>query len=139
MPADRPAPDRPSTHGHEPASWPRRIGALVIDWVASSLVVLAVIGGDRWSHDRTAGWYVLGVFALECAFGWALAGASFGQLATRVRVLRVDDGRPLTFLIALLRAVLVCLVIPPLVFRADGRGLHDLAAGSAAYRLPPAA
>jgi uncharacterized RDD family membrane protein YckC len=26
-------------------------------------------------------------------------------------------------------------VIPPLVFRPDGRGLHDLAAGTAAFNL----
>jgi hypothetical protein len=26
--------------------------------------------------------------------------------------------------------VLVCLVVPPLVFKPDGRGLHDLAVGS---------
>ncbi len=32
------------------------------------------------------------------------------------------------------RTLLICLVIPPLIFRSDtGRGLHDLAVGSAAY------
>ena len=46
------------------------------------------------------------------------------------------DGRPLTLLAALLRTLMVCLVVPPLVFRPDGRGLHDLATGSAAYDLP---
>jgi hypothetical protein len=34
-------------------------------------------------------------------------------------------------LMALLRQVLICLVIPPLVFRPDGRGLHDMICGSA--------
>jgi hypothetical protein len=34
-----------------------------------------------------------------------------------------------------LRQVLVALVVPPLVFRPDGRGLHDLAAGSRTARL----
>ena len=34
-----------------------------------------------------------------------------------------------------LRQFLVLLVIPPLVFRPDGRGLHDMAAGSAVVRL----
>ena len=57
----------------------------------------------------------------------ALSGGSFGQLATRLRVVRIDgSGRPLSLLTALLRQVLICLVIPPLVFRPDGRGLHDL-------------
>jgi uncharacterized RDD family membrane protein YckC len=66
----------------------------------------------------------------------SLSGGSFGQMATRVRVVRIDGtGRPLSPLMALLRQVLVCLVIPPLVFRPDGRGIHDLVAGSAAVTL----
>lgn len=36
---------------------------------------------------------------------------------------------------SLARHILVALVIPPLVFRPDGRGLHDLAAGSATVTL----
>ena len=35
----------------------------------------------------------------------------------------------------LVEQVLIALVIPPLVFRPDGRGLHDLAAGSAVVTL----
>ena len=49
------------------------------------------------------------------------------------------SGRPLSLLVALLRQVLICLVIPPLVFRPDGRGLHDLAARSAVVPLVPKA
>jgi hypothetical protein len=30
---------------------------------------------------------------------------------------------------------MVCLVIPPLVFRPDGRGLHDMVAGSTTVTL----
>ena len=64
----------------------------------------------------------------------AVSGGSFGQLATRLRVVRVDGGRldprPIPPHLALLRQVLIALVIPPLVYRPDGRGLHDLAAGS---------
>ena len=61
----------------------------------------------------------------------ALSGGSFGQLATRLRVVRTDgSGRPLGLLTALLRQVLICLVIPPLVFRPDGRGLHDMIPGA---------
>jgi uncharacterized RDD family membrane protein YckC len=67
----------------------------------------------------------------------ALSGGSFGQLATRLRVVRVDgSGRPLSLLMAVLRQVLICLVIPPLVFRPDGRGLHDMICGSATVPLP---
>ena len=115
----------------ETASWPRRGLALFVDWVASTLVVILAIGPAGWLDDPASGFYVLGVFALESTLLTALAGGSFGKLATRLRVVRDDgSGRPLDLLRCLLRAVLVCLVVPPLVYRPDGRGLHDLAVGS---------
>jgi uncharacterized RDD family membrane protein YckC len=44
------------------------------------------------------------------------------------------DGRPVTVLGALLRTALICLVIPPLVYNPDRRGLHDLVAGTLTVR-----
>lgn len=126
---------------HEPlptASWPRRMLALVIDWIASTLVVIAFVGSDDYyaTGDPLPGAWTLGVFVLESAVLVALVGGSFGQLATRLRVVRVDgSGRPVSLGRAVLRQVLVALVVPPLVFKPDGRGLHDLAAGSATIRL----
>jgi uncharacterized RDD family membrane protein YckC len=124
----------------ETATWARRILALVVDWFASTFVVVLLLGGvDEWAGDRAAGSYVLGVFVLESAAFMALSGGSFGQLATRLRVVRVAgdrlDPRPLPPHLALLRQVLIALVIPPLVYRPDGRGLHDLAAQSAVVTL----
>jgi uncharacterized RDD family membrane protein YckC len=122
------------------ATWARRILALVVDWFASTLVVILLLGGvDSWAGDRSSGIYVLGVFVLESAVFTALSGGSFGQLATRLRVVRVVGDRlqpgPVPLHLALLRQVLIALVIPPLVYRPDGRGLHDLAAGSAVVTL----
>jgi uncharacterized RDD family membrane protein YckC len=122
------------------ATWARRILALVVDWFASTLVVILLLGGvDRWAGDRSSGFYVLGVFVLESAVFTALSGGSFGQLATRLRVVSVVgdrlDPRPVPLHLAALRQVLIALVIPPLVYRPDGRGLHDLAAGSAVVTL----
>jgi uncharacterized RDD family membrane protein YckC len=116
----------------ELASWARRVVAILVDGVASALVALAVLGPERYSNSSFG---PLVVFFLETALGTAIAGGSFGQLVTRVRVLRTDGG-PVSLLRALLRSLLICLVIPPLVFRADGRGLHDMATDSGAYRLP---
>ena len=116
------------------ASWVRRLVALAVDWAACSLVTLVVLGPGGYSDSPYSGWVTLGVFLLESTAGVALAGGSFGQLAARVRVLLLD-GRPVPLLLALVRQLLVCLVIPPLVFRPDGRGLHDLAAGTAAFNL----
>jgi len=116
----------------ETATWPRRMLALLVDWIACTLVVVAVIGPSTWLDDRLAGTYTMGVFLLENTVFTALLGGSFGKLVTGLRVVRVDgSGRPLDLLRSLLRSALICLVVPPLVFRPDGRGLHDLAAGSA--------
>jgi uncharacterized RDD family membrane protein YckC len=115
------------------ASWRRRIVALIIDWAASILVTVGLIGAGNYVQDPNSGWVVLGVFALEVSLLTTLAGGSFGQLITRVRVL-TTDGRPLSLLVAVARTLLICLVVPPLIFKPDsGRGLHDLWTGSAAY------
>ena len=122
----------------ETASWGRRIVALLVDWFASTLVVVVVLGPAGWSENRLSGAYTLMVFALESSVLTAVAGGSFGKLATRLRVVRNDgSGRPVDLLRSLLRQVMVCLVIPPLVFRPDGRGLHDLAAGSVTVTIRP--
>ena len=75
----------------------------------------------------------MAVFLLEATFLTALIGGSFGQLVCRVVVARVD-GKPVNLLQALLRTFLICLVIPPLVFNRDSRGLHDLAVGTVTLR-----
>ena len=117
----------------EYASWPRRIAALMVDWVASTLVTIGLIGPGDYANDTGSSWIVLGVFAAEAALLTALAGGSFGQLLTGIRVLKTD-GTTLSLFGAVLRTVLICLVVPPLVFKPDsGRGLHDLWTGSAAY------
>ena len=107
------------------ASWGRRTAALVIDWFASLLVAAlltrALDLGDAWSD-----WLPLVVFWFESAVGVALAAGSFGQLAMKIAVRRTD-GSPLDPAGAFLRSLLVCLVVPPVIYNRDNRGLHDLA------------
>lgn len=97
-----------------------------MDWLASTLVVIALIGRGEWSDNPSAGFLTLGVFAAESTVLTAIAGGSFGKLATGLRVVRVADGGPPGLIWALIRAALVCLAFPPLIFKPDGRGLHDL-------------
>jgi uncharacterized RDD family membrane protein YckC len=114
----------------ETASWLRRIGALLIDWIAASGVAAFILQAFYTpAHDLLTPV----VFLVESAVGIALTGSSFGQTVVKIRVSH-PDGRPLSLFGALLRQLLVCLVIPPLVFRPDGRGLHDLWTDSGAYR-----
>jgi uncharacterized RDD family membrane protein YckC len=89
------------------------------------------MGPQGWSDSRATGLYTIGLFILESTVLTALVGGSFGKLVTRLRVARVDGtGRPLDLLRSLVRVALICLVVPPLVFKPDGRGLHDLVVGS---------
>ena len=117
--------------GLRTASWPRRILALVVDWTASTLVVIAVLGPSGWSESRSSGVFTMGVYIVESTLLTALVGGSFGKLATRLRVVRLDSGRPPDLLRSLARVVLICLVVPPVIYKPDGRGLHDLAVGTA--------
>jgi uncharacterized RDD family membrane protein YckC len=73
------------------------------------------------------------VFLIEATVLTPLAGGSFGQLLTRVAVVRLDR-TPVTLLVALLRTLLICLVIPPVIYNRDRRGLHDLVAGTITVR-----
>jgi len=116
------------------ASWPRRIAALMIDWLVATLITVGFIGmGEYLDPESGASSWVLLVFAGVTSILTGLAGGSFGQLLLRIRVLRLD-GQPIGLVRAVARTVLICLVIPPLVFKPDsGRGLHDMWTGTAAY------
>lgn len=129
----------------ETASWSRRIVALFVDWIASSFAAAVFVGPQAlpfWSlasgedpDPSTTGWVLL-VFVAESALLTWLVGGSFGKLMTRLRVVP-SDGRLLFInpLRILARQVAVVLVIPPLVFRPDGRGLHDMLAGTSTVTL----
>lgn len=120
----------------ETASWGRRILALLVDYAACWGVMLLIYGRDWFGNGTLPSVYLNLLFIGESAVLMALSGGSFGQLATRLRVVRSDgSGRPLSLLMALLRQILICLVIPPLVFRPDGRGLHDMVSGSVTIPL----
>ncbi|MDQ6527080.1 RDD family protein [Nocardioides sp. LHD-245] len=114
------------------ASWGRRVLALLVDWALCTLVVIVAFGLDDYTEPgSTASFLVLPVYVAESALLTWLAGGSAGKLLTGLCVVPADGRlRRLNPLKALLRQVMVALVIPPLVFRADGRGLHDILAGT---------
>lgn len=129
----------------ETASWGRRILALIVDWIASSFVVALFLGPEALPFgslvtgddpDPASSAWVLLVFVLESTVLTFLAGGSFGKLMTRLRVVPAD-GRLLMIspLKILARQIGIALVIPPLVFRGDGRGLHDMFAGTSTVTL----
>ena len=110
------------------ATWGRRILALFVDWVTCLAVVEGLVAVGVLAGNPN-GLGTLALFVLESALFTALAGGSFGKLATRIRVVRHDvPGQPVSLLRALVRSALVGLLVPLLTF--DGRGLHDVAAGT---------
>jgi uncharacterized RDD family membrane protein YckC len=110
------------------ASLWRRIGALAIDWLASMLIARLIFTGIAYLSDEYS-FGVLAVFAAEVIILTWLTGSSFGQRIVGIRVVRMDGGRLALWQVAL-RTALICLVIPAVVYDANGRGLHDRAAGS---------
>ncbi len=129
---------RPSTpaagEGGYVAPFGRRLTALLVDWIACMAIayglVAAVIdlGPLAWSFAP------LGILLLEQLIGVSLGGAGLGHRLLRLRVVPLQ-GEWVTPGRALVRAVLLCLVIPPLVVGKDGRGLHDVLAGTTIIRL----
>ena len=111
-----------------PAGLGRRVIAIIIDWVASLLVVRLIFPGLEYpSNDSAVA--ILGIFYLEVVLFTWLIGSSFGQRIVGIAVIRNAGGR-LGLPAISLRTFLICLVIPALVYDSDGRGLQDRAAGT---------
>ena len=111
------------------ASTGRRVVALFIDWIAALLISRALVGTPETTLESFA---TLGIFALEVTVLTWLWGSSFGQRLVGIRV--VGRSRRLGLIGALLRTALICIVIPPVIWDADGRGLHDRAVDSVVIR-----
>ena len=112
----------------------RRLLALAIDWAACSL-----ISASFFDYHPLA---TIGVFAVENLVLVALLGSTLGHRITglRVRRLEVAQGKTPDRMLgaglgrSFVRAVLLCAVIPAVVWDTDGRGLHDRFAGTVITR-----
>jgi len=107
----------------------RRGVALLVDWGASMLVAYLVWGD-------VDGFGPLLVFALENLVLLATIGGTLGHHLLGMRVVRLGGAaRPgIGPLAALVRTFLLCLVIPAVIWDADGRGMHDRAARTVIVR-----
>lgn len=102
------------------AGFGARLVAFVLDALICDVIAVLVLRNVVWATP---------VFALEVLVLTALTGGSAGQRLRRLRVVRLDGG-PIGPNRALLRTVLLCLLVPALIWDRDGRGLHDKAAGT---------
>ncbi|WP_367323718.1 RDD family protein [Streptomyces sp. HUAS ZL42] len=109
----------------------RRLGALAVDWGVSLLIAYGLITDG---YDQATGnWALLIFFALH-VLTVGTVGFTPGKRLFGLRVVTQDTGtvNPLR---VLLRSVLLCLAIPPLIWDRDGRGLHDRLARTVEVRI----
>ena len=120
--------------GVQTVSIGRRFVALVIDWVIAVLSAAAVANSTVPPEGLRESFLVSGIFVVEVGLLVGLLGFSIGK---RLLGLKVEgpDSRPIGVPRALLRTFLLALVIPALVRNDEGRGLHDIAAGSRVIRI----
>ena len=104
----------------------RRIAAIVIDWTLALLISNFLFSGDSWA--------TLAVFAAEQILLIGTLVYSIGHRAMGIHVVRIG-GTPAGPLAALVRTLLLCLVIPAVIFDPDQRGLHDKAVKTVLVRM----
>ncbi|GAB3798135.1 RDD family protein [Humibacter antri] len=103
----------------------RRILALIVDWAIASVLSFAFFHYDSWA--------TLGIFAVLQYVFIPTIGGSIGHRVLGLRLVALNGSwvgiwRPLV------RTVLLCVVIPALVWDSDQRGFHDKVAGTALLR-----
>lgn len=102
-----------------------RLAAVIVDWLPCLVVANLLTTNPEFS--------TLALFAVLTALTVGLTGRSPGHALLGLRVATLDGGR-VGFGPAVIRTVLLCLAIPPLVYDSDGRGLHDRVAGTVVLR-----
>jgi len=108
----------------------RRVGAIFIDWLLCTFIVVALI--KPTSAD--VGYYTLLIFAGQDFVLTSLTGFTVGKRLLGIRVARLD-GKMIGPLWGLLRTVLLLTVITPLFLNQDQRGLHDRASNTVVVRI----
>lgn len=104
----------------------RRLVAVCIDWLLCYLIAGMAFGGNQWA--------ILAIFAIEQIALVGTLGYSVGHRVMGIQVRRLD-GRPAGMAAAVVRTVLLCLVIPAVVYDPDQRGVHDRAMDTVLVRM----
>jgi uncharacterized RDD family membrane protein YckC len=108
----------------DPPGLGRRFGALVIDWV------ICVMIAALFSDPVRDGWPPVVVLIALYTVCVGLFSQTPGMWLSRLRCVSYPDGRRIGVPRALLRGVLLCLVVPPLIMDDLRRGWHDRLARS---------
>lgn len=117
------------------ASVGRRAIAIVVDFLLCELI--GTLFGFRFgqSHGDVRDFVPLMIFALENVLLVGTLGSTIGHRLLGLRVVRVDNGALPGPVRALVRAILLCLLVPAVIWDRDQRGLHDRSAGTVLVRI----
>lgn len=121
------------------ASFPRRLVAILIDWLACTFIALAVLRVPWGQLTGTDSLVPLLFFAIENVLLIGTAGFTLGHRILGLQVVRAEaltgqqGGMP-GLRSAAIRTILLCLLIPPFISDRHGRGLHDRVAGTVIVR-----
>lgn len=105
----------------------RRVGGVMVDWAAASAISFLF-----FDFNSLATLLVFGVahFLFVSSIGYTLGHFVFGM-----RVRPHEEGNTFVgFVRGFIRSLLLCLVLPAVVWDAEGRGLHDKAANTIIVR-----
>lgn len=100
--------------------------ALVIDFAPAVLISIAFFDYANFSQ--------LVIFAVLRIVSVVLLGASPGHFLLGIRLVPITGGR-LAWWRPIVRTLLLCLVIPAVIWDRDQRGLHDRVAGTLMVRI----
>jgi uncharacterized RDD family membrane protein YckC len=113
----------------------RRIAAIAIDWAIATFASFLITRPEDLS--RIDGFITLAVFAALQIIFIATVGGSIGHLFLGLRVVPMKPAW-IGVLKPVIRTVLICLVVPAVIWDKDQRGLHDRLAGTVLVRRSPA-
>ena len=118
------------------APFSARLTAFVVDVLGSSLIGALITSQINHPSGTTRQLVAYGVLFVEHVLMVALTGQTFGMRMLSLKVLRLKDVSQVPgFLTALIRTVpLLASIGLTGFFTREGRGLHDLAAGSVVVR-----
>lgn len=114
----------------------RRSIALIIDYVLATVIAMGFFRYDPWALPGEAGlthFAPMMIFAAIQIVFIPIVGGSPGHRILGMRLIRLGGGwtglwRPIV------RTALLVIVLPAVVWNADHRGLHDVAAGTVLIR-----
>jgi uncharacterized RDD family membrane protein YckC len=124
--------DLPERGAGSASSMGRRLLALIVDCVLASLVTSLFVHPHLMRPEtmQTLNYWSILTWFLITAIGTAFFSATPGMMLVGVRVARLD-GKPMLMPVrAIVRAVLVAVVLPAVVWDVDHRGLQDKVAGT---------